>query len=282
MILFFISLFIFAFIGLILLTNTRSAKLESLAKALNIRFDKDRESVTTEDTSWRLEFFTQYFHQYANVFTFSNAVAFLRLADDKIFLSENSTPTPITLFTAEFKQHQFPAFKIVPASSPFASSQYTLMKTNIKEIDQKYRFHAPTAAALAFLSPALISLLKSKDAIYLEVNDNALIYHEHTLARVEDIQLFRLRGMEILQDLTQTLTTLNNSTATEQTIRAAKQSAQKSAADQAEAMLAALTLSRQEVPTPKKSWLGIGLLALLLALIGISLLAWGLLSRLPK
>lgn len=282
MILFFIALFIFAFAGLLLLLNTRTAKLENLAKTLNIRFDKDRENVTTEDTAWRLEFFTQYFHQYENVFTFANTTAFLRMADDKIFLEENAKPLSLTLFTAEFKQKQFPAFKIVPVNSPFASSQYTLIKTNIKELDEKYRFHAPTPAAQAFLTPALISLLKNRSSIYLEVNDNALIYHEHTLCPVENIQIFRLRGLEIVQELEQTLNKLNDSTAGEKTIRLSKQQAQKSAADQAEAMLAALSISRQEIQSPKKSWLGVGLLALLLALIGISLLAWGLLGRLPK
>ena len=42
--------------------------------------------------------------------------------------------------------------------------------------------------------------LKTKNNIYLEIHDNALVYHEHTLIAPEDLEMFRFRAMQILSE----------------------------------------------------------------------------------
>lgn len=190
-------------VGLVATTRSRSAQLARVARGNGCAFDRRKTSVTTQLTAGRLEFFTQFFHQYTNVFTCSDNVAFIRWADDTIFTDDNpkTKPVSITIFTAELKKREFPLLKAAPISSPFAPSQQALMKTNVPAIDAVYQMHAPSAASCVVLTPMLIGLFKTQPQIYLELNDNALVYHEHRLIPVEEIESFRFRALQILGEL---------------------------------------------------------------------------------
>ena len=186
---------------------TRSAKLARLAQLYGCPFERHKTSVTTAFSAGRLELFTQFFHQYRNVFTFTTSAAFTRLADDLIFLDDKpgTKPICITLFSAEMRNTQFPTLKIAPLTSPFAASQYTCVQTNVEQIDNIYRVHAPNQDAGLLFTPFVLTLFKTHPSVYLELNDNVLIYHEHTLVPPEGLEEFRLRAMQILDELQNTL-----------------------------------------------------------------------------
>lgn len=180
-----------------LLSLTRRHQLESIAKRLHLLFSGYRESVTTAQSAGQLEFFTKFFHQYNNVFTFSDAVAFFRIADDTIFMDDKpqTQPDHITIFTAEFKNQEMPCFKIVPVQSPFASSKYPLSETDIPQLGENYRLYCENPDLPAHLPAEILSLFKAASSLYLEVNGNALVFHEHALIQPANIPAFRLRGM---------------------------------------------------------------------------------------
>ncbi|MBO4675014.1 MAG: hypothetical protein J5601_02875 [Elusimicrobiaceae bacterium] len=180
-----------------LLSLTRRHQLEVIAKRLHLSFSGYRESVTTAQSAGQLEFFTKFFHQYNNIFTFSDTIAFFRMADDTIFADDNpqTKPDHITIFTAEFKNQEMPCFKIVPDRSPFASSKYPLAEADIPKLGQNYRLHCENPDLPAHIPAEILSLFKADTALYLEVNGNALIFHEHALIQPADIPAFRLRGI---------------------------------------------------------------------------------------
>ena len=130
-------LFAAAGTGLVISARTRSAQIARMARLNGCQYDREKDTVTTELTAGRLEFFTLYFHQYQHVCTSSDNLAFFRTADDLIYLNDNPQTKPVkyTIFTAELKTRQFPALKIAPLNSLVAPSQYALMKTNIPQID---------------------------------------------------------------------------------------------------------------------------------------------------
>lgn len=261
-------------VGLIATTRTRSANLARLARANGCAFDKHKDTITTQLTAGRLEFFTQYFHQYDNVFTCSDNVAFIRWSDDTIYPNENpnTKPLQITVFTAELKKRQFPFLKVAPLSSLFAKSQSALMKTNIPAIDSRYRIHAPSQASGILLTPMIIGLLKIQPNIYLELNETALVYHEHRLIPVEEIEEFRFRALEILGELEKIIEKLDreNPTSTTDSIIT------ESAAD-----VRAMAILQRFGATPEaigKSnpplWRGIWFIVLIIIFFGVSFLSW--------
>ncbi len=196
-----IPFLIFFFVLLILafgvLSLTRRHQLEVIAKRLHLLFNGYRESVTTAQSAGQLEFFTKFFHQYNNVFTFSDTVAFFRIADDTIFPDDNpqTQPNHLTIFTAEFKNQEMPCFKIVPDHSPFASSKYPLAETDTLQLGENYRLYCEDPDLPARIPAEILSLFKAGTSLYLEVNGNALVFHEHTLVQPADVPAFRLRGM---------------------------------------------------------------------------------------
>jgi len=182
---------------------SRSAKLARLAQMYGCMFEKEKSSVTTEISAGKLELFTHFFHQFTSVFTFATNTAFIRMADDHIFMDEKPRTKPllVTLLSVEMRRLQFPPLKIVPVASPLAPCQYTLIKTNIDTLDKTYHIHAPSPASGVLLTPFITGLLKENPSIYLEVNDAAMIYHEHTLIAPEQMDEFRFRAMKIFNEL---------------------------------------------------------------------------------
>lgn len=261
-------------VGLVATTRSRSAQLARLARSLGCAFDKRKASVTTQLTAGRLEFFTQFFHQYHNVFTCSDNVAFIRWADDIIYVDENpkTKPIPVTIFTAELKKRQFPQLKAAPLTSPFARSQYALMKTNIPAIDSTYRMHAPSPAAGMLFTPMMTGLFKTQTNMYLELNDNALIYHEHRLIPLEEMEAFRFRALQILGELEKLVEQLDKNNPDATTPPAPEEAAPDA---RAMAMLQRFGASAESpVVTGGPMWRGIWFILLILIFFGVSFLSW--------
>ena len=258
--------------------HSRSSQLAHIARMSGCSFDKHKNSVTTQLTAGRLEFFTQYFHQYQNVLTYSDNVAFIRIADDALYTDDKpkTKPLRITIFTAEMKKRQFPPLKAAPLNSPLARSQYALMKTNIPSIDARYRLHAPSPASGILLTPSITHLFKTQDGIYLELNENALVYHEHSLVEVQDIEKFRFRAMQILGELETLIEKLykENPTSTDE----------DSSEDVSVEERASSLLSRFGAPAPQSTagtgaHHGIWFMVLLGIFFAISFLSWFVIHR---
>jgi hypothetical protein len=281
---FFIVLFAVAATGLIWQAGTRSAKLRSVAKMLNIRFDRTRDTITTDSTAGHLEFFARFFRLYFNVCTFSDALAFMRLADVHVFLDENpkSKPLVMTVFTAEMKRTQFPGLKIVPHKSPFAACNYTFA-SKVSALEKTYRIYGSCQQTGLLLTPAIVTFLKNHPDTYIEANDNAFIYHEHRLITVEDFQTFRLRALQILHEMERAIQTAQQTAAaeTKPDTPQNKPEDKKDSFDQAEAMLAALSAGHNSPTEPSSNkWMGASIVILLVGAVVLSIVAWALVHRL--
>lgn len=260
-------------VGLVATTRSRTADLARIARANGCAFDKRKDTVTTQLTAGRLEFFTQYFHQYDNVFTCSDNVAFIRWADDTIYKDENAKTKlqHITIFTAELKKRQFPLLKAAPLSSPFARSQHMLMKTNIPAIDTRYRMHAPSQASGILFTPMIIGLFKTQPNIYLELNENALVYHEHRLIPVEEMESFRFRALQILGELEKLVEKLDHDASDSSATPAVTDAAPDV---RATAMLQHFGAETLPHSTNTPMWRGIWFMLLVLIFFGVSFLSW--------
>ena len=69
-------------------SRTRHAKLARLARLNGCAFVKEKETVTTPLSAGRLEFFTLFFHHFQNVFTYSDHMAYIRVADDYLYIDD--------------------------------------------------------------------------------------------------------------------------------------------------------------------------------------------------
>lgn len=268
-------------VALVASTRTRTAQLARLARAGGCTFDKHKDSVTTQLTAGRLEFFTQFFHQYRNVFTSADNLAFIRIADDIIYTDDKpkTKPLPVTIFTAELKKRHFPLLKIAPLQSPFAPSQYALMKTNIPAIDGQYRIHAPSPAAGLFFTPFVTGMLKTRPQVYLELNENALVYHEHSLIAVQDLEMFRFRAMQILGELENLMDKLEEANPDTTTFFSSNKPSDPEKRAENLLRFASSGAVPQTDNTPSSGMRAVGFFVLMLLLLGISFFAWFVLQR---
>lgn len=260
-------------------SRTRGARLAQLARLNGCAFVREKETVTTPMSAGRLEIFTLFFHHFQNVFTYSDQLAYIRVADDNLYTDDNPRTQPhrFTIFTAEMRGSQFPALKIVPLDSVLAPSQYTLMKTNIPEVDSHYRIHAPTPASGLLLTPFITGLLKTKNNLYLELNDNALVYHEHTLIAPEEMETFRFRAMQILNEFENLLSQLDTKNAAD--TATLSPTPQDEAEKRAEAMLKALCTQQAPVKTESGRHGALWIFIMLAVLAGMTFLSWLMLNR---
>lgn len=260
-------------VGLLGTTRSRTAQLATIARGNGCAFDKRKASVTTQLTAGRLEFFTQFFHQYNNVFTCSDNAAFIRWADDTIFTDDNpkTKPISITIFTAELKKREFPLLKVAPVSSPFGSSQQPLMKTEIPAVDAVYKMYAPSAASRVVLTPMITGLFKTQPQIYLELNDNALVYHEHRLIPVEEMEAFRFRALQILGELEKLVEKMEQETVNKGQEPAVLHDAAPDV--RARAMLQRFGAESAPAANPPM-WRGFWFLLLIVIFLGVTFLSW--------
>ncbi|MCQ2411308.1 MAG: hypothetical protein MJ053_07680, partial [Elusimicrobiaceae bacterium] len=151
--------------------------------------------------------------------------------------------------------------------------QYALMKTNIPAIDAQYRIHTPSAAAGVLFTAMITGMLKTRPQVYLELNENALVYHEHTLVPLQEIEAFRFRAMQLLAELETIMEKLDKNNP--------DTSFSSSHSPVEEDNIPATLLARlgawpttQPQPGRSPAFRGIWLVVLLLILIGITLLSW--------
>lgn len=276
-------------VGLIALANTRTARLHRYAKRNRALFERHRNSITTPLSAGKLELLKDYFPLFHNVMTFMDKLAFARLADGEIYKDENSSakPIPVTLFTAEFRNRSFPILKIAPLKSPFHQSQYMTVKTNIPEIDRVYHISAPNQAAGLLFTPFVKRMLKNRQDIYLEVNDNAFLYHENRLQPLEELESFHCRAAQLLAEFGNTMINLDRPG--EATIAAQLKETHKPKApvtdeefiEKAQAMLSVMCPKTIARANGTSSLRGFGGIILLIILLALPIVAWLLIKNFP-
>lgn len=256
-----------AAVGFGIITFSRSSKLASLAQNYGCRFERRKNSVTTALCAGKLELFILFFHQFKNVFTFTTNTAFIRLADDFIFLNDDPKTKPIslTLFTAEMRKIQFPPLKIVPVQSPLTKSKLSRFKINIPDLDARFHFYSQTPQAGKLFSPFIINLLREKETVYLETNEAALIYHEHALIDPKDIDAFRFHAMKILNEFETLVTTAE--------AKPNQNSQEHPTETRAQALLQSFMGSRPTNP-PNQSLHIFWLIVVFALFLGITFLSW--------
>jgi len=249
---------------------SRSAKLARIAKLNGARFDNDKETVTTLVTAEKLEFCVRFYHRFLHVFTYSDRLAFTRVADDEVYTEENpKTPAHIiSLFSAELKLQQFPTLKLVSRGSAFEKSSLPACQEIDKEWNDAFCFYAPEPSAAKFLTPSLLRLLKHPEKVYLELYDNALIYHEYRLFEPEDVEMFRFRAMQVLTELAKSVRLQ------QQPADQAQETAAESAEQNADVILASLSGTAERPKGPSQGWRMMWLFGVLILFLGISFLSW--------
>lgn len=175
--------------------HTRTAQLKRMAHTLNLHYDKQVDRVLLPDSSAKAQFFKRGLHQFYNVLTFREASAFMRVCEDRIFLSPlDKTPLHIySLVTAELTKGSFTPFVLTPRTPDQTPG------TNLPpELAARYTFMAPEGFTLPV---AIIGFLNAHPACYVECTNTALIYCEFNIVCVAKLQPLRLRALELLKEL---------------------------------------------------------------------------------
>lgn len=183
-------------------TASRPACLKRLAKRMGGNFCRKRTDLLTLQNANRLEIFSSFVCSFNNVITRKEGFAFTRLAD-MAAQDENGNLLPsFTVFSAECFTGGIPALKIAPAESPFCRSRFTAVKTKDEHINTAYRIFLSAPQAARLLTASLQQLLKRQTDMYVEIYDNAFVYHEGRLVPPGEAENFRLRATRVLAELT--------------------------------------------------------------------------------
>ncbi len=278
--------------GLTVLARTRTARMHRYAKRNRAQFDRRKCTLTTPITAGRLELLKDYFPLFYNVMTMADKLAFMRLADAKIYKDENpkSSPEELTLFAAEFRTRSFPVLKVAPHHSPFCRSQYMTVRTNIPEIDRSYRISAPDMAAGLLFTPYIKRLLKNRQDVYLEINDNAFLYHENRLIPAEELDAFHCRAAQLLAEIENTIINLDkpgDATIACQNAQVPKEPPKPQLSDteflaKAQTMLSAMRPQDVARAHGSGGLRGLGGIVLLVLLLAIPVVAWLLIKNFPR
>lgn len=243
---------------------SRPARLKRLAKRTGGNFCRRRSELLTPQNTDRLEIFSSFVCSFKNVITRKEDFAFTRSADMGA-QDENGNKLPaFTVFSAECFTGGLPALKIAPAKGPFCRSRFTAVKTTDENINTAYRIFLSAPKAARLLTAPMQQLLKRRTDMYVEIHDNAFVYHEGRLVPPGEAEDFRLRATRVLAELTK---------AERQIPPARAQQASKMPEETTdEKVLALLTAARPEPYTPLSqsggfsAWKAVILLLILLAL----------------
>lgn len=178
-----------------ILTNTQTTQLKRMAHTLNLRYDKQVDSVLLPDSSAKAQFFKRGLHQFFHVLTFQEAGAFVRVCEDRIFSSplDKKPLHTYTLVAAELTKDTFPPFVLMPRTPNEAPG------TNLPpELAARYTLSAPDGFVLP---PLIIGFLKAHPVCYLECTPTALLYCELKTVSVAQLQPLRLRAEQLLKEL---------------------------------------------------------------------------------
>lgn len=181
---------------------SRPARLKRLAKRTGGIFCRSRSELLTSQNTDRLEIFSFFVCSFKNVITRKEVSAFTRLAD-MTAQDENGNKLPaFTVFSAECFTGGRPVLKITPTESPFCRSRFTAVKTTDENINTAYRIFLSAPQAAHLLTAPLQRLLARRTDIYVEIYDNAFVYHEGRLVPPGEAEDFRLRATRVLAELT--------------------------------------------------------------------------------
>ena len=177
------------------LSNTRAARLKRMAHTLNLRYDKQVDSVLLPDSSAKAQFFKRGLHQFFHVLTFREPGAFVRVCEDRIFSSplDKRPLYTYTLVAAELTKDTFPPFVLMPRT-PDQPSANNLPP----ELATRYTLTAPEEFTLP---PLVIGFLKAHPNCYVECTPTALLYCELNTVAVAQLQPLRFRAMQLLKEL---------------------------------------------------------------------------------
>ncbi len=194
MIYFVIAVFVVTVLGIVA-ANTRTAQLKRMAHTLNLRYDKQVDSVLLPDSSAHAQFFKRGLHQFYHVLTFQEAGAFVRVCEDRIFSSPlDKTPLyTYSLVAAELTKDTFTPFVLMPRT------QDQTPGTNLPpELAERYTLSAPDGFSLP---PIVTGFLKAHPACYVECTQTALLYCEFNTISVAQLQPLRFRALQLLKAL---------------------------------------------------------------------------------
>lgn len=175
--------------------NFRTVQLKRMAHTLNLRYDKQVDSVLLPDSSSKAQFFNRGLHQFYHVLTFRDPGAFVRVCEDRIFSSPlDKTPLyTYTLVTAELTKGNFTPFVLMPRTLN------QIPGSNLPpELANRYQLTAPENF---ILPPTVAGFLKAHASCYVECTPSALIYCEFNTVPVAQLQPLRFRALQLLKEL---------------------------------------------------------------------------------
>ena len=178
-----------------ILTNTQTTQLKRMAHTLNLRYDKQVDSVLLPDSSANAQFFKRGLHQFYHVLTFREADAFVRVCEDRIFASplDKKPLHTYTLVAAELTKDTFTPFVLAPRTQDQAPAR------NLPpEWAARYTLSAPEGFNLP---PVVLGFLKAHPMCYVECTPTALLYCEFNTVSVAQLQPLRFRALQLLKEL---------------------------------------------------------------------------------
>lgn len=184
---------------------SRGARLRQFAGQNQAQFESNRSGLVTELAAAKLDFLRDYLHTFRHVITYTDSLQFVRLSDVETETQTQPRPPLITVMAVEFKNAVYPALKVCPPLSPFAATRYPAIRTTNERLNAAYRFAASSEEAGCLLTPPLLALLATNPHIYLEINGSAMIYHEHRAMLVSEYPFFKLRAMQLADDIARIL-----------------------------------------------------------------------------
>lgn len=180
----------------------RAARLKQTAARLHGIFRQHKDELVTPVNAQKLEFFTQTNWRFTNVITCREPLAFTRMADCTApKQSWQKQQAAVTVFTAERFDGGWPALKIMPKDGLFIPSRLKEVPVHHTQISAKYHILLSSPQAARLLSPAVQQLLLTHAYVYLEIYDNAFVYHEGRLLSPAQWEEMHLRANRFLTAL---------------------------------------------------------------------------------
>ena len=182
---------------------SRNARLKHLAQRWGGEYCPFKSSLITQDNAAKLDFFARRAYSFHHIITQRQDGVFIRVAD-ALQEQANGRARPLadlTVFSAEYFLGGWPAVKIAPRDGTPQRSHLTEVPAQDPAVKQAYHLFLSSPQAACLLTPALQHLLKRRADMYVEIYDNAMIYHEGQLLPPAEWDAFRLRAMQLLAAL---------------------------------------------------------------------------------
>ena len=191
-VLFWVSL-LFVIMAAIAWRGSRSSRLQNMARNLQARYDRQVDCPLTPQSAQHVRLFNEGLHQFFNVLTFQHPGAFLRVSDAHVFtaVQDKAPRQTYTLITAELTRGTFTPLVLVARTNPQAPHHPALSA----DLAGRYTLQAPENYQLP---PSVQGLLKAGNPCYIELTEHALVYHEYTTAKIDQIQPLCFRVKQLI------------------------------------------------------------------------------------